>query len=223
VNQQPKAFAFSENPPLSLPLVINSKNKIWLGLILFFFSAIAYWVSNHYHFSPPQLLPMTRFDRTIPFIPWTVWIYTSEYSFFIIAYLICRNLINLNKYAYSMVFLQLVSVGIFFIWPTTYPRELFPLPNDLGHLTHWVFSTLRAGDTPDNCCPSLHCSSVFLCSFLFLQEQRKKFPLIFGWALLIAVSTLTTKQHYIVDVVAGLAMALLLHRIFYHWLRYKEP
>jgi membrane-associated phospholipid phosphatase len=205
-----------------LPLVINPRNKIWLGIVLFAFAAVLYVVSNRYHFFPAQLLPMTSFDHAIPFIPQTVWIYTSEYIFFIVTYLMCKNVINLNKYTYSMITLQIISVVIFLVWPTTYPRELFPLPEGLDRFTHWVFSSLRAGDTPDNCCPSLHCSSVFLCSFLFLQEQRKKFPLMFGWALAIALSTLTTKQHYIIDVVAGLGMALLLHRAFYQWLRYRN-
>jgi membrane-associated phospholipid phosphatase len=36
-----------------------------------------------------------------------------------------------------------------------------------------------------------------------------------GWALIIAVTTMTAKQHYAVDVVAGVALAGLVWVVFY--------
>jgi membrane-associated phospholipid phosphatase len=114
-----------------------------------------------------------------------------------------------------------VSVLIFFIWPTVYPREQFPLPQDLNALTYYVFNYLRHADAPTNCCPSLHVSSVYLTSFLYLDEQRGKFPFFFGWGTLIALSTLTTKQHYLIDVVAGLMMAIVVWWIFYRVMSYR--
>jgi membrane-associated phospholipid phosphatase len=65
-------------------------------------------------------------------------------------------------------------------------------------------------------------SSVFLCSFIYLEEKRKLFPLFLAWAIIIAVSTLTTKQHYLIDVMTGLMMALAYYGIFYRYLPYKK-
>ena len=130
-------------------------------------------------------------------------------------------MVNLNKYFYSYFALQSVSVMIFYLWPTTYPRDLFPLPDDLGAITHFAFSTLRTTDTPANCCPSLHVSSVYLSTFIFLSDQRKKFPFFFIWGTAIVFSTLTTKQHYLIDVISGFMMAVITYWIFHKYVPYK--
>jgi membrane-associated phospholipid phosphatase len=178
-------------------------------------------VSNHNPVFTPQLLPMTAWDKAIPFLPYTYWIYTSELFLFFSVYIVCKDLINANKYLYSFLALQIASVLIFVLWPTTYPRELFPAPANLDWVTALCFGNLRSVDAPTNCLPSLHVSSVYLSSFLYLDEQREKFPFFFGWATLIALSTLTTKQHYIVDVVSGFGMAVVMYYIFHRRVKYR--
>jgi membrane-associated phospholipid phosphatase len=205
----------------SLPVFMTEQNKYPIGLGLAFVATLLYMTANHFHFFAPQLLPMSWVDTLVPFLPNTVWIYVSEYVFFVAVYLTCRDLVNLNKYFYSFLVLQTISVLIFWIWPTTYPRELFPLPEDLNRITYVVFSALRITDTPANCCPSLHVSSVYLSSFIFLDDQKKKFPLFFLWGTAIALSTLTTKQHYLIDVVTGFLMAILTYWIFHKYISYR--
>ena len=189
---------------------------------MFTIATILYLTANHFHFFPPQMLPMTWVDQAVPFIPQTVWIYTSEYIFFGAVYITCKDLVNANKYLYSFLLLQAFSVSIFWIWPTIYPRELFPLPATMDHLSFMAFTALRETDTPASCCPSLHVSSVYLSSFIFLDDQRKKFPFFFIWATLIALSTLTTKQHYLVDVISGLFLAIVFYYGFHRWIPYRS-
>ncbi len=207
---------------LSLPIFISAENKGRVGLWLAVIATALYVGSNHFHMFAPRLLPFWWVDEAVPFLPWSVWLYISEYIFFPAVYFSSRDLNNLNKYFYSFLFLQSLSVLIFIIWPTTYPRELFPLSSDLDPLTFFVFSSLRAADTAANCCPSLHVSSVYLSSFIFLDDQRQKFPYFFVWGSLIAASTLTTKQHYMVDVIAGFLMALGVYWIFHRYIAYRR-
>ena len=108
-----------------------------------------------------------------------------------------------------------------------FPRDLFPLPSGADAGVHaidaWTrfhIEGLRKIDTPLNCAPSLHVSSCFLASYLFLNEQRKKFPFFFTWAILIAFSTLTTKQHYVFDIISGIGLSAVSYLIFYRWVRY---
>jgi membrane-associated phospholipid phosphatase len=204
-----------------LPLFMTKENKYVVGFMLACVAVALYLSSNHFHFSTPQLLPLYWIDTVVPFLPYTVWIYISEYIFFVVVYITCKDMVNLNKYFYSFLVLQVTSVMIFWIWPTTYPRELFPLTNDLDAVTYFAFNTLRKTDTPANCCPSLHVSSVYLSTFLFLDDQRKKFPFFFIWGTAIALSTLTTKQHYLIDVVLGFLMAVSTYWIFHKYISYR--
>ena len=192
-----------------------------MGILLAGMHCILYAPSNHFHLFEPKILSFSPLDLAIPFIPITAWVYFTEYLFVVVAYLGCKNLINLNKYFYSFLVLQTVSVIIFYLWPTTYPRELFPLiSSEMDSITYWAFSSLRVADTPANCCPSLHVSSVYLSSLIFLDDQPKKFPWFFLWATAVAISTLTTKQHYLIDVVTGFGMAALCYLIFHRRFSY---
>lgn len=206
---------------LCLPILINRQNKLIVLITLYIASFTLYIAANRIHLYPPQLLPTTWLDSATPFLPNTVWIYISEYLFFAVVFFNSRDIRNLNKYFYSFVSLLIISITFFWIWPTTYPRDMFPLLDDLNPLTHFAFSTLRAFDTPASCCPSIHVGAVFLSSFIFLDDQRHKFPIFFIWATMIAVSTLTTKQHYAVDVIAGLFMAVSMYWIFHKLVSYN--
>lgn len=215
--------ALSHWPP-HLPLFLTKQNKIPVGILVFFMAAFLYLTSNWYHLFLPQFLPITWVDQNTPFMPWTVWIYISEYPFFLAIYLFAREMSNLNKYLYAFFAMQTVSVIIFWLWPTTFPRDSFPLPVDLDPTTYFIFDALRNVDTPANCCPSLHVSSVFLSSFIYLNEKgwRLKFPFFFIWASAIAATTLTTKQHYLVDVVTGFLLAAIVYVIFYKLIYYWD-
>lgn len=205
-----------------LPIFMTRENKNRVGFLLAVVATLLYLGSNHFHLFEPKFLPLWWIDQTVPFVPETVWIYVSEYIFFPVVYLTCRDVVNLNKYFYSFLFLQVLSVVIFIVWPTTYPRELFPLTPSIDAITYFVFNSLRTADTAANCCPSLHVSSVYLSSFIFLDEQKEKFSFFFVWGSLIALSTLTTKQHYMIDVISGLLMAVGTYWIFHRYISYRR-
>jgi membrane-associated phospholipid phosphatase len=206
---------------IQLPRLCTIQNRLAAGVGIFGFAVLLYLLANHIHYFPPQTLPLTWIDQSVPFLPNTFWIYTSEYIYFFIIYYRLKNELNLNRYLYSIGALQVTSCLIFCIWPTTYPRDLFPLPTDLNQITYSLFNFLRVLDTPANCCPSLHVSSVYLACFVFRHEQSKSFYAFFTWATLIAISTLTTKQHYLADVISGLAMALAHYWFFYQKVSYR--
>ncbi len=207
--------------PFALPLFLNKRNKALTGWIVALGATIVYLSSNHIHLFTPRPLPMWAIDEAIPFWPQTVWIYLGEYAAIFILFMMSDDDINANKFVYSFASLQVVCGAIFVLWPTTYPRDLYALPPDVDSLTRSVLSSLRQIDTPANCCPSLHVASIYLPALIFLKEQREKFPLVFALATVIALSTLTTKQHYIIDVLLGIVMAVVLYWIFNVAVRYR--
>ena len=205
----------------TLPEFLTPKNKIPVALVWVAIAAVMYGLTNRYPIHPPHMLEMSWIDQALPFVPQTVWIYWSNYVMFAVAYLLARDLGMLSRYFYATIAMQTITCAVFLFWPTTFPRAQFELGTNIDGPTLWLFTALRHQDTPNNCFPSQHVASVFLTSFIFLHEQVLKFPLFFAWAFLIAIATITTKQHYAADVWSGILVSLLCYVVFYHWFRYK--
>lgn len=207
---------------MKLPIFLIPKWKYPAGAALFLFVFAAYHLTNHYPLFTPRELSLSAVDRAIPFVPWTVLIYVSEYFFFASVYLVCRDMENVNKYLYSFFAIQAFSCTIFFFWPTIFPRELYPIPDGTHPLIDGVWMWLRENDAPTNCFPSLHVSSVYLSAYIFRDEQKEKFPFFITWATLIALSTLPTKQHYFIDIVAGFGLSLAFYWLFHRKIQYER-
>ena len=162
---------------------------------------------------------MTLIDQMAPFLPYSVLIYMSEYFYFAFVYILLDDYDNMNRYLYSFFLLQAVSCFVFVVYPTIYPRELFPVPNDLPQWLQATWVWLRKADAPTNCFPSLHVSSVYLSAFVFITDKQKKlFWFFLIWGTLIALSTLTTKQHYFADIISGFSLAA----VFFWWFHYRQ-
>ncbi len=170
--------------------------------------ALFYFTANHAPLGEPRLLEPTGLDRAMPFIPATVLIYVSAYALVFVAFLSLRRVENGTRFL--AVFLSCVVVAGFIHWamPTRFPRELFPLTADADPLSAFVLSAVRAVDTPSSCLPSLHVATSMAAAMLVHRERPKLSWGLLAWAVAIAVSTLTTKQHYLVDVVTGTALAV---------------
>ena len=111
-----------------------------------------------------------------------------------------------NQFARTC-FVTLIACGLFFLfYPTSYPRPDYPITDNF--LVNLVMSAIQAADTPNNCFPSLHVALSAVGAISLRNFSPKVRVLFWTWALLIFVSTLTTKQHYVLDVVAGISVAL---------------
>ncbi len=207
---------------MTLPIFMTRKMKYPVGFAMFAIAYVLYRMTNHYPIFPLTYLPMTWLDNAIPLVPWTVLIYVSEYIFFTVVYLTCRDPENINKYVYSFFATQFFSCVIFFFWPTTYPRDQYPIPADTHPFLMAIWNWLRTTDAATNCFPSLHVSTVYLSAYIFLDEQREKFPFFFIWGTLIAFSTLPTKQHYAADVVAGWCLSIAAYWLFHRKIQYRK-
>lgn len=199
---------------IALPILVRKENRVMAGVLLFAATAILYLTSNHLHIFRPRLLPLSGIDVAVPFVPQTVWLYVSEYLYFVVVYFSFRDILNLNRFIYAFFSILVACVLVFWLWPTTISRGLFPLPKNLDPLTWMVLTALRRVDSPANCFPSFHVGSVYLSCFLLSNEGRRKFLFFLVWATAIALSTLTVKQHYFVDVVSGFGMAVIFYYVF---------
>ena len=185
----------------------DSKQKPWVGLLGVIAFMVFYMVPNHLKLFSPIYLNMWNFEKQVPFMDWTIWFYISDYIFIAVVFILLKNRENMNKIFYAQIAMLVFTMVIFFILPTTYPRPEI----EYNGLNGWILGVLHSADTQGNACPSVHVGMTFLGGFGFIKEKRYLLPLFMFWALLISISTLTVKQHYFMDVIAGFIMAILFY------------
>lgn len=182
---------------------------MWVPLLLTVScNALAYYGTRlvtanmvHYNLS-------NRLDDQIPLIPWTVVIYFGCYVLWIVNYVLgCRQERKTAFRFISADFLaKIICMICFVIFPTTNVRPI------ISGNTIWDVGMrlLYRMDAADNLFPSIHCLTSWFC-YIAVRENDK-IPLWYRRfsafaAVLVFISTLTTKQHVLIDVVAGVALA----------------
>lgn len=156
----------------------------------------------------------TDFDRAIPFEPlWSI-VYLGCFLFWAVNYIMTTRQGKEGWYRFATGdYLSRIICGVFFIiLPTTNVRPEV-VGDGVGQiLINFVYSM----DAPTNLFPSIHCLVSWLC-FAGIRGRKyvPKWYQIFSAVFAVAVfaSTLFTKQHYIVDVFAGVFLAELCYFI----------
>ncbi len=187
----------------------NRRTKLELGILGFLSATVPYHLLNQLGLFSPKPLPMSPVDSAVPFVPVTIWIYLSDYFFIIGAYLLAKRREPSVRFILALVSVEVVSLVIFILFPTIIDRAAFPLPvGEMGPTLKFAWDTLRTADKPTNCFPSLHIGTVGVSLLLLIRVRRglERAGWIL-WAGLIAVSTLTTKQHYFIDILGGALVA----------------
>ncbi len=165
---------------------------------------IAYLLSNHNPIFNPSELPLFNFESNIPFLGWTTWIYLSIFAFVFVAIMIIPKEIfgRIVIIGGIEVFLHII---IFILFPTIYPR-----PEISGGALLDLFQFF---DTPINCFPSLHVSGPVLLTLVIWQYKCKTIGTLLGiWTIAITISTLTTKQHYTIDLIGSYVLSYITYR-----------
>ena len=145
-------------------------------------------------------------ERHIPFLPWMIIPYWSIDAIYAGSLFLCRTRRELHVHGLRLAVVSLVCVVCFLLFPLKFS---FPRPETSGALG-WLFTQLEFFDLPYNQAPSLHIALLVTLWSLFRVNTPKPFRwFVHVWALLIAVSVLTTWQHHIVDVYTGLVAGTL--------------
>ncbi len=160
-------------------------------------------------FAVPVELPLSSIDHAIPFVPWTVWLYGTVTWASLLAWLQVPDRRAAERLFFTLVSSAVVCWIFFLVWPTTYPRHLFPLP-ELDTATVREFTDLRTSDSPSNCFPSMHVALAWGLALTWagFLERRWARPLPIVWATVVTTCTLTTKQHYAVDLPPGILIGV---------------
>lgn len=150
----------------------------------------------------------TALDRKIPLVPWTIVIYFGCYVFWAVNYYLCaaQEVQVRNRFFLADFLAKGVCFVLYLVLPTTNVRPEIVGNGVFDQLMRFLYSV----DAADNLFPSLHCLTSWLC-WIGVRKQKG----IYGWyrwasfalAVLVCISTLTTYQHVIADVAAGILIA----------------
>lgn len=183
---------------------LGKRAVLWgLGLsIIIFFYALGKF---GFVFSEPHLLPMTAADEAIPFVPWTVWLYGTITWGSFAAWMTIGDRVSQGRLLASISVASAACALVFLVFPTTFPRDLYPI-GELTTATMRELADLRDSDSPTNCFPSLHVALAWAIALVWATSLKRRWlrPLPLFWAVVVSVTTITTKQHYAIDVPAGM-------------------
>lgn len=182
--------------------------KWGLGLSMAALQSLAYFGIGHAHLERSTELLRTALDDLIPFWPWTAWCYLPFYAgVFVIAIIGFkrRSLFNRALGAVLLV-LSIGALGHLFIG-AEYPRPVLlpPYPD----VSSAFMAAVQHIDPPGNVFPSLHVAHTTLLSLLLIRDRPVLGRVALVMATMLAISTLTTKQHFIADVLSGYVLAFL--------------
>src|SRR5258705_2274881 len=177
-----------------------------LGAIAIFFYAY-FWVMRH-PLSGMTVMPVTWIDDWVAFSPASFVLYVSLWIYVGLGPQVAKDARELAAWGAVSFAMAVVGLGIFLTLPTRVP--------DFG--VDWsrypLLAFLKRVDVSGNACPSLHVAfAVFTAVVLHTQLIAMRAPRALQvcsalWCLGIVYSTIATRQHVALDVVAGSVLAV---------------
>ncbi len=168
-----------------------------------------FWCQRNYQAQPRELrLPV---DDWIPYRPRWVWVYSFLY-YPVILYInwTVESPRQFTHLAISYLLLLGFQMAFFLAFPVVTPED-WRAHNERRSLSERFLAFVQSLDARSNSFPSMH-TSVATLTALHL------YPSLGGWALtfpvLIGISCLFTKQHYLIDVPAGAALGWMTFHVF---------
>lgn len=169
---------------------------------------LAYLELLHRPLFPVFEMPLTWVDRQLGFQPWALAAYASLWIYVSLPAALAADRERLFSVGWHMGALCVSGLLFFVFWPTAVP----PAAVDWG--LYPGYALLKGIDRGGNACPSLHVATALYAALWLMVELRELrcgkawHAVNWGWCALIAFSTLVTKQHVMLDVLAGGGLAL---------------
>jgi membrane-associated phospholipid phosphatase len=158
--------------------------------------------------------PAIWLDHVIPLAPIWSLVYGALYLFLIVLPVMViwhHELIDRTVRAYLMIWIT--AYAFFLLYPTVAPRPDGDIVPGTG-FGAWGLQVLYDADPPVNCFPSLHVAHSFVGAFAVWRMHARLGAIAIACAAVVGLSTLFTKQHYVIDVIAGFALAYAAYAVF---------
>ncbi len=154
-------------------------------------------------------------DRKIPFLPQFALVYFSTYIFVVQPFLV---LADARQFYWMLASFVTISVGSSLIHATVPSKIERREELNVAGMSGWMLGLFQKTCKPYGNFPSMHVGlsvPVVGANYIIFGPLVGTVTLL--WGILIALSTLFTKQHYILDVLAGAVGGLLVYGLMF-WL-----
>lgn len=154
----------------------------------------------------PLYNPELGLDRAIPLQPGWALVYGALYAFLIVLpVLLLRQNEHIRRTVNAYLVVWMFSYACFLLFPTGAPR---PERVEGGGFLESCLRFLYLADPPYNCFPSIHVAHSFVSALSCLRLHPVVGSFAAACAAIVGISTLLTKQHYVLDVAAGTLLAV---------------
>jgi|GEM_PF-458149 len=150
------------------------------------------------HYFPATL------ENALPFWPPATLVYLTVYWFVLLPPLLAPDALGRRRVVAAYALALLPCLLAFLVFPVGMHR---PAVDPDAGILEWGLWVVYRTDPPRNCFPSSHCAMAMIAGLLLFEIDRRLGRLGILYACLIGLSTLLTRQHYLVDVLAGFAVA----------------
>lgn len=161
---------------------------------------------------PGRMLPLP-IDAWIPLTPAATLAYLALFPLVLTPLFLAQDRRLLVRGALVYLLMAGLSAPVWILMPVTVPRGPVPVED----LFTWGLWLTRAIDPPTNCFPSMHVAESFAAAFVIGRCDRTVGRGMLGVAALIWWSTMALDQHWFVDGVAGLLVAVVVDRLVFSW------
>ena len=191
---------------LARPYTVTIPMIVLVGMVPFYIFIAGPHAGRTLH------VPAIALDSAIPLVPAWSLIYGALYAFLIaLPVFVVREETHLRRTVRAYLAVWITAYALFLAYPTVAPRPATVPGTGFGA---WGLRLLYGMDPPYNCFPSLHVAHSFVSALACVGVHRGVGFAALVAASMVALSTLFTKQHYVLDVVAGVVMAFAAHAVF---------
>jgi membrane-associated phospholipid phosphatase len=159
-------------------------------------------------------------DDLIPLCIPMIWGYLAMYLFVALTYLMIRRRWLYRTWLVGILVQSLIASVVF----VAFPVRMVDRPDLEVALTPGISAVLLgmfyATDAPLNLFPSLHLGSALFCGYALVIERPGWRWAIAALVVLTAFSVVLVRQHYVMDAVAGIALATVMRSVLV-WARRK--
>jgi membrane-associated phospholipid phosphatase len=203
----------SGTPPNELERSSPCERAAWALALLLAFGFSYFGIATRFDEARATTL-LTPLDAAIPFVPQAIFVYVIVYPLALYPLFVVRSRALLRRTALAYGIVIVVAVGCFILFPVSASELRSGVGAlDVTRFDTWGVRLLFTLDPPSNLFPSLHVAIAMLAGLAALRARTGYGApaLVVGGG--IAAAAILVRQHFLVDVAAGMGLGFAAHAL----------